>query len=550
MFETSEGNGWLTREFARAAPYPMGSSLAYAVYKQLPNNTDMTVFKKAGLAGLNFAFSATFENYHTRRDTAENLDARSLQHLGSNALALTRHFGSVALDDKRAPNRIFFNWYGSSLVGYQPWLIWVILAVAAGLVSGLVVMLSRRGIVRPIRVLGGLAAVLLMIPAAVGSAYIVWWLVSTATAGRLLFGDTPSNVWIIVGCIAAALALTLLVQSWLAEKLGRTNFALGQLLFFTVVTAAATVMLPEGSYVFQWPLLFALLGLVAARFVRSATAAATAAFIGSVPALLLFAPLMYLLFVILGMNTVTVCVVAALLALLHTAVSPLIVHIGRPLRVLVPLLLLSSVAFAVTGSQLSRFSAEHPRRNSIFYALNADQNRAAWLSNDEAPDDWTAQFLTRTPAKRAAPEWTVGSARRVLSHATEPLPIEPPSATLLSDSAAGTGRALKFHITSPRNANMLLMRLPADAKVLGVSINGREYAIEQDAAASGPWLLRYNAIPPEGFELELRLQSPGPLECWLGDRSLGLPSEHQPRRADMMATYGSDIVLVTRRYRF
>jgi hypothetical protein len=50
MFETSEGNGWITREFARVAPYPMGSSLAYAVYKRLPNNTDMTVFKNAGLA--------------------------------------------------------------------------------------------------------------------------------------------------------------------------------------------------------------------------------------------------------------------------------------------------------------------------------------------------------------------------------------------------------------------------------------------------------------------------------------------------------------------
>jgi hypothetical protein len=67
-------------------------------------------------------------------------------------------------------------------------------------------------------------------------------------------------------------------------------------------------------------------------------------------------------------------------------------------------------------------------------------------------------------------------------------------------------------------------------------------------------LLRYNAIPPEGFELELRLESHAPLEFWLGDRSLGLPPTpgpaHQPRPADMMATYGSDVTLVTRRYRF
>jgi len=97
------------------------------------------------------------------------------------------------------------------------------------------------------------------------------------------------------------------------------------------------------------------------------------------------------------------------------------------------------------------------------------------------------------------------------------------------------------------------MRLPAEVKVAGVSVNGREYSIPPDAAASGPWLLRYNAIPPEGFELELRLQSTAPLEFWLGDRSLGLPSvpasAHHPRPADMMATYGSDFTVVTRRYR-
>jgi hypothetical protein len=60
----------------------------------------------------------------------ENLDARSLQQLGANALALTRHFGSLTLDEKRPPNRVFFNWYGSSLVQYQQWVVWLILALA------------------------------------------------------------------------------------------------------------------------------------------------------------------------------------------------------------------------------------------------------------------------------------------------------------------------------------------------------------------------------------------------------------------------------------
>lgn len=59
MFETSEENGWLIKEFARAAAYPMGSSLLYSIYKTLPNDTDLTPLKRAGLNGFNFAFMST-----------------------------------------------------------------------------------------------------------------------------------------------------------------------------------------------------------------------------------------------------------------------------------------------------------------------------------------------------------------------------------------------------------------------------------------------------------------------------------------------------------
>ena len=56
MFETSNQNGALIRGFARSAPYPVTTSLSYEIYKRLPNNTDFTEFRRAGLAGLNFAY--------------------------------------------------------------------------------------------------------------------------------------------------------------------------------------------------------------------------------------------------------------------------------------------------------------------------------------------------------------------------------------------------------------------------------------------------------------------------------------------------------------
>jgi hypothetical protein len=407
-----------------------------------------------------------------------------------------------------------------------------------------------------VRGFGASASFLLVVLATLGAAYAMWWIIEATTAERLLIGDTRSNSFFLLASVAAALAFAVVVQTWLAPRLGRRNFALGQLVAFTVIAAAVTVALPEASYVFQWPLVSALLGTAAALFLKGSKGAAVAAFLGSVPAILIFAPLMYLLFVILGMDAISICVVAALLGLLLTVMAPLIALLSSrsSVRIALPILLVCCVAFAATGRQLSRFSPDHPRRNSVFYSLNADEQRAAWLSNDDAADDWTAQFLSPSPRGGAAPEFTAGSSRIMLSQTAERVSLEPPTAAVLSDTAASGGRTLKLHVASPRGANTLLLRFAADVRILRVAVDGREYAIADDSAASGPWLFRYNAVPPGGFDLELLLQGKTAVDCWLADRSVGMPgvpgATYAPRPADMMPTYGSDVTLVTRRYRF
>src|ERR1022692_4198036 len=86
MFETSEGNGKIVREFAAAAPHPVTSSLSYEAYKLLPNDTDLTFFKQGGLAGLGFAYVNDVAYYHTQYDDVAHLDPRSLQQEGAYAL--------------------------------------------------------------------------------------------------------------------------------------------------------------------------------------------------------------------------------------------------------------------------------------------------------------------------------------------------------------------------------------------------------------------------------------------------------------------------------
>jgi len=56
MFETGSANAWLMHLYESVVARPFTNSMYYVVYKLLPNDTDFTVFKKAGYQGFNFGF--------------------------------------------------------------------------------------------------------------------------------------------------------------------------------------------------------------------------------------------------------------------------------------------------------------------------------------------------------------------------------------------------------------------------------------------------------------------------------------------------------------
>ena len=90
MFETSDGNASLIAAYAAGAARPSAHSLSYEIYRRLPNDTDLTIFKAAGAQGLGFAFIGGVQRYHTPLDDLAHLDPGSLQHQGDSVLGLTR----------------------------------------------------------------------------------------------------------------------------------------------------------------------------------------------------------------------------------------------------------------------------------------------------------------------------------------------------------------------------------------------------------------------------------------------------------------------------
>ncbi|MET0626408.1 MAG: M28 family metallopeptidase [Pyrinomonadaceae bacterium] len=543
MFETSEGNGWLVEEFAKAAPRPVANSLTYDIYKLLPNDTDFTVFRNAGLQGFNFAYIDGFEHYHTRLDNVRNIDEDSLQHHGAYALALTRHFGGLRLDGRREPNAVYFDLLGLRLIHYSGVWALALSGLVALVFAGVVVYgLRRRRLTVPGIALGFLT-LLLGVIAAAALVMCVGWL-ARAVGGRPGGGDGGRSVLYVTGLAALVVGSISALYVLLRRKTGGGNMAAGALLFLLVWLGLAHLYLPGGTYLLAWPLLFSTLGLgyaLASEGEGGASwkTAVVLALCGA-PAVLLLTPMIYQLFVALGSGAAVVLavVMVLLLGLLRPQFDLLA---ARRTWLLAGVALLAGVILLTAAAVTSGASKDNPKSNSVFYAFNADTNKAAWVTGDGGTDEWTAQFFPSGSARGALTEYLPWGGEHYLKGRAPAAPVAAPEVVAVEDGAAGGARRLRLRITSPRRA--AVMTIFVNGEVSEASVNGKavgEVGGQSGGTPSKKWVLHYSAPPPEGIELSLTLKSAGPLEVVVVDETNGLPelpgSPYKPRPEEMMSS--------------
>lgn len=268
MFETSMPNGFLIREFARSAPYPVANSLMAELYRSLPNDTDFTVFRGAGMKGLNFAYIDGYEHYHRLSDNAENIDGQSLQHHGSYGLALSRHFGNLDLEAPDQTNVVYFN-LGPLLVHYSAR--WALpFSCLTGLAFFVIVFLGfRKKHLTWAGVVTGWAAILIDIFVTAGIVFLITRLAGSPDSRPVTGNIELSRNLYIISCLAIGLAV-FSATSALFERFGKKeNLACGGLLWWLILMIVAVAFLPFGSYIFTWPLLFGLAGFAVILFQRS-----------------------------------------------------------------------------------------------------------------------------------------------------------------------------------------------------------------------------------------------------------------------------------------
>ncbi|MFO1442236.1 M20/M25/M40 family metallo-hydrolase [Bacillus sp. Bva_UNVM-123] len=541
MFETSDNNGWIVKEFVKAAPTPVAQSFIYSLYKLMPNDTDLTIFKAAGLNGLNFAFGEGVGHYHTTSDNLEELSKESLQHHGEYMLSLVRHFGDMDLNQTKDGNQLFFNIFGSTMITYSedlviPITMFVVILFVLTMVHG-----YRR---KKLSILGTLASLLVMIGGMAGAFAIglgLW---------RLLTAIFSEKAWILETNITFGtiylISFSIIVFAFINflymlahKKIKVGSLTMGALLIWLVLLIITSFLLKAGSYVFAWPLLFGLIGVNIVILLKENSWKSyfiTAGF--AIPAFLILSPVIYLIQALVSMNLANVLMI--LVFLLGTLLIPIFSTLKLKSNWMMPSFLFSAGLVVMISNSMNinnTPTAEHPKVSDITYYMNEDTSKAYWAAS-YALDEYTSNYMSEDVKEGNTSEFFPLLNWDVAYSEAELYDMKAPSVTVRSDELEAEKRTIEYEIKTNRQAEEIIVKSLAKMNVSQLIINGKEVELEQHGyTKEQPLQFTYIVGQAGAFHVEVTVDANDSIEWIVADRSYRIP-EVRGNRPPEFSTYG------------
>jgi hypothetical protein len=396
LIETNRGNSTLIKEFSAANPdYPVANSLAYSIYKMLPNDTDLTVFREDGdIEGFNFAFIDDHYDYHTALDNYERLDRSSLAHQASYLMPLLNYFSSSDLGNLKSLNDdVYFNMPFFQLISYPFDWIWPLFALACILFIFLLSHGFRKKALDIKSVLLGFVPVLLILLINGLAGYVSWpalkwWY---PWYNDILHGFTYNGHLYIMEMALFSIAICLFVYHRF-KNVNVANLLVAPLFLWLVICGLVAVYLKGASF-FVVPVF----GLLAAFlvFINQEKPNPLLLLFLCLPAVFMHAPFIQMFPVGLGLKMIMAATLFT--SLLFFLTLPLFASFKKYAGLGVLSLLLFAI-YGVKAHLNAAFSEEYPKPSSLLYVYDADQDRAQWASYDQVLIDWNSQFL-QSPEK-------------------------------------------------------------------------------------------------------------------------------------------------------
>ena len=474
LMETNKGNSKLISEFIAANPeFPVANSLAYSIYKMLPNDTDLTVFREEGdVEGFNFAFIDDHFDYHTAMDNYERLDRKTLAHQGSYLMPLLIHFSNADLTNlKSLDDNVYFNVPFFKMVSYpftwiMPMLILAIIFFIILLISGF-----KKKVLKGKDILKGFIPVLftLVINGIVG--YYSWTFLKWVypAYNDILHGFTYNGHAYILAFTLFSLG-TCFYAYYKFKVIKTANLLVAPFIIWILICGLVAIYL-KGAAFFIIPL-YSFLVAFYVHINQKNPNPFLLVFLG-IPALFIFAPLVQMFPVGLGLKMMVAS------TLLTTLIFFLLLPLVTKYRKKGALAFLSFLLFAglmVSTHMNSSFSKERPKPTSLLYVLNVDDDEAMWATYEHQLSDWTSQYITKKVVDNKLTKKVISSKYGSNFTYTNDAPLKnvpKPTVEVQLDTVINAIRNIRLCITPNRPINRLEL-FTNDIDVLKANVNGVE----------------------------------------------------------------------------
>lgn len=541
LMETNAGNAGLVKEFAAAnAKFPVSNSLLYSIYKMLPNDTDLTVFRKNGnIQGYNFAFIDGHYNYHTAQDDIDHLDKNTLTHQGEYLMPLLNYFSNANLDSTQATkDEVYFS-IPFTFISYPfGWVLPMVIIAFLLLLIILFVGIGKRIIIGK-EIWRGLIPFLGSIIVSGLISFFGWKLLLKVYPqyNDLLNGFTYNGHDYMATFVLLSLAICFaFYQRFSVKKLTMNHFIAP--LFIWVIINGLLAFFLKGAGFLIIPVYSGLLML--ASFVITQKSKWILNLFLSIPTLLLIAPFIQMFPIGLGLKVLFGSAILTVLAFgLLLPVFGSFIRKGMTSLVLLVL----AIGFFAKAHYKSSYELGKAKSNSLVYILDADKNKATWATYDTNLDEWTKTYLGQN-AKEAKDlndnplkskynssfTYTADAPMKVLSR---------PIVEFLKDSIVGSHRYLKIRITPTRKVNRYDVFAHESLVVQNFKANGLSLLGQKNSKyeRKGKKLLSYYVVDQLPLEIEFSVPTSSILDLDLMESSFDLmnnPLFQMAKRADWM----------------
>lgn len=472
LMETNTGNKRLIEHFKNAkTAFPNSNSLIYSIYKLLPNDTDLSVFRQdKNILGFNFAFIDNHFNYHTSLDNPANLSLDSLAHQAQYLLPMLNELSQIDLTKLQSSKddvylQIPFG--GTFSYSFDSTLTISLLNL---ILFAIVVILGVKN--KSLNISSILRSSLPLFKSLIMTALIsfatlkfLYWL--HPHYAEILQGFTYNGYEYIAFFSALAFVITIYFYRHSYIKTSAGNSLVIPIFLWLLISIVFALFL-TGAHFFVLISLLSTLALAVNVLTKSIQTSLNLLILA--PLILVFSPLFVQFPVALGLIILPfsgLLLVLFFSTFIHTVLSPTSEKINKWI-LLVPL-----IALYIYAETRASYNSERPLPDSLFYFQDQESQTAYMFTQDFKTDNWNKKLITedRLNEEQLLKFRTTHWRRAKIVAKTENRNLPVSQINVLNDEILADRRRIKLEIIPQPNTNRLSIYNNSEINLAYLSIN-------------------------------------------------------------------------------